>query len=572
MLCPCLIPARDRQTARMPPDVIDLTLQDSPAASEDAPLPPLATANVQRPYQQSLPTMISSDPFTSSPVKPTHQRTVDEQANFRDVLDVFPSSPLASPSAGNALTNKPAAKTVAAWDPISSSIPQSSPQNTTKNPQESRQPRRAPIVNIDSSDTADPASEAEDLPDIANFNLTRPRSYIHNPQAKFRSTNRPSKPRPKLQKAASTVPSDGSKDKRSQERRDTAAAKTAEKDKKRKERQDAKEAKKFEKERAAAIAEVNKARADRKVSATEMIVDLSSSLDAQFRDQISLLLESLDIHHTVCDQDSLGVIKWRRKINSRFDEESGQWVPAPHRIDSQQHTLKVLSAESLVDLAMQGLMDQQVLDIKAAYPRNHIIYILEGVTSWTRKNRNIRNRQFAADVRQRDGASSTSNSRGRQEYVPEDVIEDAMLRLQIEHDILIHHTAVPTETAQWVTTFTQHLSTIPYKKQRDDSTSAARFCMDHGQIKTGEDAKDTYVRMLQEIFRITAPIAYGIASEFSTVSELVKGLEQGGPGRLDAVRKSANREGVSSDRNIGQAISKRMHKIFTGRDPMSTDI
>ena len=96
--------------------------------------------------------------------------------------------------------------------------------------------------------------------------------------------------------------------------------------------------------------------------------------------------------------------------------------------------------------------------------------------------------------------------------------------------------------------------------------------MENWQLKTGEDTQDTYVRMLQEIFRITAPIAYGIASEFPTVSELVKGLEQGGPGRLDAVRKSANREGVSSDRNIGQAISKRMHKIFTGRDPMSTDI
>lgn len=556
----------------MPPDVIDLTLQDSPAASEDAPLPPLGATNVQRPHQRSLPTMISSDPFTSSPVKHTNPRAMVEQANVRDVLDVFPTSPLASQGAGSALANKSAAKNAAAWDPISSSIPQSSPQHTTRNPQRSRQPRGESIINIDSSDTADTASEAEELPDIASFDLTRPRPYINNLQTKFRSANGPPGPRPKLQKTASTVSSDGSRDKRAQERRDTAAAKTAEREKKRKEREDAKEAKKFEKQRAAAIAEVNKARADRKVSATEMIVDLSPSLDAKFRDQIVLLLESLDIHYTVCDQDNLGVIKWRRKINSRFDEESGQWVPAPHRIDLQHHTLKVLSAESLVDLATKGLMDQQVLDIKAAYPPNQVIYILEGVMSWTRKNRNIRNRQFAADVRQRDGAPLSSNSRSRHEYIPGDVIEDAMLRLQIEHGILIHHTAVPTETAQWVATFTQHISTIPYKKQRDDSTSAARFCMDNGQVKTGEDAQDTYVKMLQEIFRITAPIAYGIASEFPTVSELVKGLEKGGPGRLDAVRKSANREGVSSDRNIGQAISKRMHKIFTGRDPMSTDI
>jgi crossover junction endonuclease EME1 len=55
------------------------------------------------------------------------------------------------------------------------------------------------------------------------------------------------------------------------------------------------------------------------------------------------------------------------------------------------------------------------------------------------------------------------------------------------------------------------------------------FCMDVGQVKTGDDKDDTYVKMLQEIVRITAPIAYGIASEYPNVVALTRGFRENGP-------------------------------------------
>jgi hypothetical protein len=45
--------------------------------------------------------------------------------------------------------------------------------------------------------------------------------------------------------------------------------------------------------------------------------------------------------------------------------------------------------------------------------------------------------------------------------------------------------------------------------------------MESGQVKTGENASDTYTKMLQEIIRITAPVAYGIAAKYPTVQKLV---------------------------------------------------
>ena len=72
--------------------------------------------------------------------------------------------------------------------------------------------------------------------------------------------------------------------------------------------------------------------------------------------------------------------------------------------------------------------------------------------------------------------------------------------------------------------------------------------------------------------RVTQPVAYGVAAEFGSVTKLVKGLEEGGPGRLEGVRKCANRDGAFSDRTLGKAMSKRLWQVFLGKDETSTDV
>ncbi|KAM0665092.1 hypothetical protein ACQRIT_007973 [Beauveria bassiana] len=304
-----------------------------------------------------------------------------------------------------------------------------------------------------------------------------------------------------------------------------------------------------------------------------MIVEIPLSLPSTIKVQLETLLGELEVQHR--DYDSVhNVIKWRRKINSRFDDESGQWVPVPLRIEQEEHALVFMTAENLVRLAVDDGLDAHMASLRGQYSKEKLIYILQGVTAWMRKNRNIRNRQFAAGVRSQNESQTAPGRRRAEpvEYIDEDMVEDTMLRLQVEHDVLIHHTAIPLETAQWISIFTQNISTIPYKRQRDEDTAGARFCMDSGQVRTGENTQDTYVRMLQEIFRVTAPIAYGVASEFSSVTKLVEGLEARGPTALEQLRKSANKDGAFSDRAIGQAVSKRFYKIFTGTDETSTDV
>lgn len=96
--------------------------------------------------------------------------------------------------------------------------------------------------------------------------------------------------------------------------------------------------------------------------------------------------------------------------------------------------------------------------------------------------------------------------------------------------------------------------------------------MDSGQVKTGDGPSDTFVKMLQEILRITASVAFGIVEEYPSVQALIKGFTEHGPLALEDCRKSANRDGAFTDRRVGPAISKRVYSVFMGTDPESWDV
>ena len=63
--------------------------------------------------------------------------------------------------------------------------------------------------------------------------------------------------------------------------------------------------------------------------------------------------------------------------------------------------------------------------------------------------------------------------------------------------------------------------------------------MDVGQVKTGDDKDDTFIKMLQEVIRVTTPIAYGIAAEYPNVVSLVAAFKERGKFVLEDLKVSA---------------------------------
>lgn len=62
------------------------------------------------------------------------------------------------------------------------------------------------------------------------------------------------------------------------------------------------------------------------------------------------------------------------------------------------------------------------------------------------------------------------------------------------------------------------------------------FCMESGQFRSGKDARDTYLKMLQEVIRVTASVAQGICAEYPNVSSLVEGFRKDGPTALEDIK------------------------------------
>jgi crossover junction endonuclease EME1 len=463
------------------------------------------------------------------------------------------------------------------------------------------------VVALDDSDLdvgPDPATDNEFPDDLAKLKTMKRPATGKASMARSKAT---------ATKSAATTTTVGTK-KTAEERETERAQKKAEKELAKEQTKRQKEAEKArraqEKEQAAALAEVNKIRTDKKVSTPEMLVDLPESLPETTRLQAELLLHDLQVDFHPWTSPVENVVKWRRKVRSKYNPSLGHWEPVPMFVQDEEHAMVILTARQFVDLVVAnqpGSSDSAVTTsepskslashitrLKQHFPKHTLIYLIEGLTAWMRKNRTVRDRQFQAAVRsgippaQQPQApedftptpTTITSSRRRKAapkppaiYIDEDLVEDALLSLQITHSTLIHHTTTPLETSRQIAIFTQHLSTLPYRRVKDQSNlSAAGFCMESGQVRSGDGARDTYVRMLQEITRVTAPIAYGIVGEFASVAQLVRGLESGGPLRLEDVRRCADRMGTAGDRRVGQAVSKRVWKVFTGRDEASMDV
>lgn len=399
------------------------------------------------------------------------------------------------------------------------------------------------------------------------------------------------------------------------------AEKEVDKARKRSER----ERKAQEKQKASDLAEANKSRVSKKDATPEMIVDMSSFLkNTSVGDQIEKYMKTVEVELNYIDEeinlvdndqepDQYGsIVMWRRKVKATYNDEDDQWEPMSGcRIVRERHVLIHLTAVdfaavvafsrsgaattvSRTEAEMKCNLDAHVASIRRRFPDCAPIYLIEGLHSWLKKHVTAKNRAYAAAVRAQmvsmdaengfniETSASQARSRKRKKpaadsvdlsFVTADLIDDLLLHLQLAHQpISIHHTATPGCTASQIAAFTQHLATRPYRlAQLDYNLKSASFCMDKGQVRTGDDAKDAFVKMLQEVTRVTPSMAYGIVEECQTVRQLVKGFEREGNLLLQDVRKRVNKDGGWSDKRLGPQVSKRLFKVFMGRDPAATD-
>ncbi|KAK3392663.1 hypothetical protein B0T20DRAFT_421842 [Sordaria brevicollis] len=527
---------------------------------------------------------IIEDSDSDGPVSATPQRTNNRILSGDENRFAY-SPPRANPQPPERSRTLTAA---AEWDPISSSAPLPSKPS----PRRPLETRRSDVIALDDSDDgalAGPLSDDDDddFPDISvpRFQSSYAAIEVTGPSKRTFTKSASTTTGPTKAKATGAKKT---AEERSKEKEVKALEKKAAAERKKQERERERQEKAEEKQRAAARAEANKLRTKKEVATPEMIVDLPSSLPQVLRIQTEEYLKKVDVKDiTTWTSPVDNVVRWRRVLRSRYNKERHHYDPIPETIETDKFSLVYLPAAEFAKLVMgpEGQdLEAHVLKMQRHFPGHQILYLIEGLADLLSKSRNKRNREFASAVRSGlaaddDGNSAPTSTARRQRKndpalsIDENQICMAFLQLQLHHHMLIHDTARPADTALVIQLFTQQLATAPYKQRQDEYfMKSAGFCMESGQVRTGIGLEEIYVRMLQEIARITAPIAMGIVNEYPRVAQLVLALEKGGPMTLENVRRAINKEGEVGEKRVGKAVSKRLWKIFTGRDEMSMEV
>ena len=243
--------------------------------------------------------------------------------------------------------------------------------------------------------------------------------------------------------------------------------KEGEKERKRAQREEMAKEKRME----ADIAEVNKSKLDKKESTREMIVDLPASMDGtRLADKARLRFQEIGADVALYQSPVSNVVKWRRKVKARWNQELDRWDPLDSMvIEEEKHVLCFMSAEEFSQRAMCAEGDEDlelhVAKLGGAFKDCTPIYLIENLHGLMNKRRTAQNRAFQAQVNGQEHNNYNQRTGAQQEFLQldEDRIEDALLRLQVEHDCLVHHTREASDSALWIAHFTQHISAIPYR-------------------------------------------------------------------------------------------------------------
>lgn len=602
---------------------------DAPGSSPEKPVARYGGAISEYEDPFASPPPLLRGPKASLRAKRAWEEEEEEEAE-EDPFDTLPESRHVAKGKGNGISER------VGCNPFldSSPVPAIS-LNKGKGKSESVGNVVIDISDWDSSPPASPitpedlASSDDEFPDIEDLNfslklkkLRRQATASTSTTTTKRAAQKTTRPRPRTKcegepkSAARNEAKAATKKLTVDDREASKQRKAAEKEQKERDMQEAKRQRASEKEKAAALAEVNKLRVDKKTSTPEMIVDLPSTLNAALILQIATLLSALDVEHHVWDSPVPKVVRWRRKVCSSYNEDLGHWEPAPARIEKESHVMAILSAEEFVELALSSPnrggggtagLEGHVATMRHRFPGDKLVYMIEGLTTWMRRNKNVRNKAYASRVRGEgeNTAPPGSQQRQQQKHISEDTVEDALLALQINYGTLVHQTTSQLDTAQWTVAFTQHLSTAPYRHRAAAAVAGVGFCMDGragmagssgagGVSVAGETPRNALASMLTELARVTAPIAYGVADEFGSASNLAKRLKAladaagggnaGHAAAAETLAKCRRSNGIGagpgqvgvaasrSDQIIGPAVAKRVVEVFLGIDETSADV
>ncbi|KAK9472859.1 uncharacterized protein V1510DRAFT_416241 [Dipodascopsis tothii] len=309
-----------------------------------------------------------------------------------------------------------------------------------------------------------------------------------------------------------------------------------------------------------------------------MIADLDADFAQSTVGQLVIAnFESLGIEVSATWASPLGsMIKWRRKTCAEYNEALGYFVPIPEEIRREPFVFVYTTGVDFVEKVLDQTVDDDLARLGQHFPGMKVIYMIEGLHAFLGKVSATAQRAFASRVQEALGGSqrrrkepAKAASSKESEVMARlgaqfdtsralELVDDALLGLQVVHRCHIFHSTIPPDSAEWIAIMTQDMSIMPYRAARVDVNES--ICMEAGQIKAGADHRGTFQNTLQQLKFFSPAMANSVVNEFKTIDKMMLALGSGGPDRL--LRICSNR-----GRGIGKTLARNLHFAFTSKDP-----
>ncbi|KAG8857854.1 hypothetical protein FRB96_005573 [Tulasnella sp. 330] len=241
----------------------------------------------------------------------------------------------------------------------------------------------------------------------------------------------------------------------------------------------------------------------------------------------------------------LNLVRWKRRIVSKYDDNEKEWKPVEEAYDRIEGSW--LLYWTLKDLASQvqnpgtEQISKSLAALRAHLGSRYQLFLLidHSGNQWSKLSQDVRNQ-----------------------------VEAHLVTLQVEHNCFVIRAQ---DSEDLVRRFFDLTADLGFKPHKLIERSHLAFC---SKIKKSDaiginGSAKIYHRMLQQIYRVTDPIADNITKDTCpTLRSLLEAYEQP---QMTARRRDNLLVGVEmgNNRKVGSAISSRIAAVFTGEDSLS---
>ncbi|VEU21017.1 DEKNAAC101934 [Brettanomyces naardenensis] len=277
---------------------------------------------------------------------------------------------------------------------------------------------------------------------------------------------------------------------------------------------------------------------------SQMIVSFETSVMSRLKEVNSKFTDFLDPlnYSSHMDPNDYPTIRFQRKINSVYFAEKGTFIPVDSHIEEEDMVGLYIDSKELPEMFQDHSFGEMIRAMRKQYVKCGMIVFLLEYDSFLQGLKTKLNKEYVNKVRlemsqetetddNNDCSQEPKKKRRKRKPLEQsspkytaNQIDSRLLKYEIDYDIHFFPIKGIKDLVEWLKSLSYTVSCRYFDKlERNIDFSNV------GQVRSGKDAKDSFVEMLKQFKFVTPSTAKRIVEEagITSISDLMDKLESG---------------------------------------------